>query len=177
MIECGSNHHGMSAQPVNVRGQRTSRTVAGRTGLPRLYHHHGSFRISQHSALLRKTRVSKANGRRRPALRPFQSLLEHAEELHAVTRQSMRRWTKSTHIAEYLLLQPRSVGLSGEYRSSDSARLPLAGRYLQAHCSVASAASSSVNASSSGERHRGGRACCFSQFARKGSCGRGLGRA
>jgi hypothetical protein len=25
MIECGSNHHGMSAQPVNVRGQRTSR--------------------------------------------------------------------------------------------------------------------------------------------------------
>jgi len=23
MIECGSNHHGMSAQPVNVRGQRT----------------------------------------------------------------------------------------------------------------------------------------------------------
>jgi mRNA interferase MazF len=26
MIECGSNHHGMSAQPVNVRGQRTSLT-------------------------------------------------------------------------------------------------------------------------------------------------------
>src|SRR5580693_5240073 len=24
MVECGSNHHGMSAQPVNVRGQRTS---------------------------------------------------------------------------------------------------------------------------------------------------------
>src|SRR5580693_10079853 len=29
MIECGSNHHGMSAQPVNVRGQRTSRLRSG----------------------------------------------------------------------------------------------------------------------------------------------------
>ncbi len=31
MTECGTNHHGMSAQPVNVRGQRTSRAYsAGR---------------------------------------------------------------------------------------------------------------------------------------------------
>jgi hypothetical protein len=32
MIECGSNHHGMSAQPVNVRGQRTRQEHAALQG-------------------------------------------------------------------------------------------------------------------------------------------------
>ena len=78
---------------------------------------------------------------------------------------------------EYLLLKPRAVGSPREYRSSNSARLPLAGRYLQAHYSMASGASSSVSASSLGEQHRGGRWCCFGQFVRPGSSGRDLGRA
>jgi hypothetical protein len=40
--------------------------------------------------------------------------------------------------AEYLLLQLRGVCLSGEYRSSNSARrLQLAGRYSWARCSMA----------------------------------------
>ena len=78
---------------------------------------------------------------------------------------------------EYLLLKPRAVGSPREYRSSNSARLPLAGRYLRAHRPVASGASSSVNASSLGERHRGGRVCRFSQSVRKGSTRRDLGRA
>jgi hypothetical protein len=40
-------------------------------------------------------------------------------------------------IAEYSLLQLRGVCLSGEYRSSNSAHLQLAGRCSWAHCSVA----------------------------------------